>query len=108
KWASSLHEKSVLYFLDAHWCVAEDTAGELSQCPLLDETRAIGQLNAQSVLLIDDARLFLAPPPEPHVLADWPDLSKLLAALKRLAPSHHLMVLNDTFVLYPAMAQVVM
>src|SRR5690606_16825369 len=36
------------------------------------------------------------------------DLSKLLAALKRLAPSHHLMVLNDTFVLYPAMAQVVM
>ncbi len=100
-WAPQLHESSVLYFLDAHWCVAENTAGEVSQCPLLEEIGAIGHLNEQSVLVIDDARLFLAPPPKPHAVVQWPTLSELLEAMRQLAPAHHLIVLNDTFVLYP-------
>jgi hypothetical protein len=103
-WASGLHGKSVLYFLDAHWCVADNTAGEASQCPLLDEMRGIGQLNPESLVVIDDARLFLAPPPAPHEISQWPDFTEVLDALRTLSPIHRVMVLNDNIVFYPPVA----
>ena len=62
-----LKDTGVLYWLDAHWCAATNTAGELSQCPLLEELQAIGKLNSKSVILIDDARLFLATPTTPFL-----------------------------------------
>jgi hypothetical protein len=75
-----------LYWLDAHWSGGE-TAGKDEECPLLAEIAAIGGAAAEtgSVLLIDDARLFLAPPPLPHQAAQWPDLWEVLSVLKR----HH-------------------
>ncbi|MDQ1314258.1 MAG: hypothetical protein QG662_367 [Pseudomonadota bacterium] len=103
-WASGLHGKSVLYFLDAHWCVADNTAGEASQCPLLDEMRGIGQLNPESLIVIDDARLFLAPPPAPHEISQWPDFTEVLDALRAMSPIHRVMVLNDNIVFYPPAA----
>src|SRR2546425_12807921 len=68
----ALKDKAVLYWLDAHWCYADETAGVTSQCPLLGELDAISTLGTESVLLIDDARLFLCPPPHPHEVKDWP------------------------------------
>ena len=56
-----LNSEAVLYWLDAHWCVADKTAGYQSQCPLLQELDALKTLNLNSVILIDDARLFLCP-----------------------------------------------
>lgn len=100
-WASELHDKSVLYFLDAHWCVADNTAGETSQCPLLKEILGIGQLNAESLIVIDDARLFLAPPPVPHEISNWPDFNEVLEALRAITPIHRTMVLNDTIIFFP-------
>ncbi len=97
-----LQGKSVLFWLDAHWCVADEgTAGEKSQCPLLQEIEAIGTLGENSALLIDDARLFLATPPAPHEASDWPDCDTIVRQLFSLSPNHTLMVLNDTFVFVP-------
>lgn len=93
--------RAVLFWLDAHWCSADDTAGSDSQSPLLNELQAIGSLHPSSVLLIDDARLYLAPPPEPHRLADWPDFHEVVLALLALSPKHRLMVYNDIVVFYP-------
>ena len=101
KFQPSLKDNSVLYWLDAHWCVANDTSGEQSQCPLLEEILAIGQLNDQSVILIDDARLFLAPPPKPHEASQWPSLDKIINKLHKLSNQHELMVINDVIVFYP-------
>lgn len=95
-----LHAKSVLYFLDAHWCEAKNTAGKTSQCPLLQEIGSIGSLNAQSLIIIDDARLFLSPPPRPHEISHWPDFDEVLAALHSISNNHKLMVLNDTIIYY--------
>lgn len=106
KWMPSLHDKSVLYFLDAHWCVADDTAGEASQCPLLGEARAIERLSDQSVIVIDDARLFLAPPLAPHEISHWPNLNEVLGVLRTASPLHQLMVLNDTILFFPPSAGV--
>jgi len=97
-----LHDRPVLYWLDAHWCGSDETATELSQCPLLSEITALGELNAESVVLIDDARLFLSPPPHPHDIAQWPGLHEILQGLFSLSSTHEVMVVNDVIAFYPA------
>ena len=99
--ASKLQTKSVLYFLDAHWCEANNAAGKTSQCPLLEEIRAIGSLNEESVIIIDDARLFVATPLQPHDITQWPDFDDVLTSLHSISANHKLMVLNDSIVFYP-------
>lgn len=91
-----------LFWLDAHWCVADETGGEDSQSPILDELAAIELLHPDSVLLIDDARLYLCAPPKPHRLGDWPDWHDLSRALARLSDTHRVTVYNDVIACYPA------
>ena len=97
----NISKKSVLYWLDAHWCVADGTAGEKSQCPLLEEIKAIKSLNGESVILIDDARLFISPPPKPHEISQWPDINSILFELRKISDRHRIMFLNDTILVYP-------
>lgn len=101
KFRPALKDSSVLYWLDAHWCVADSTSGELSQCPLLEEIHAIGQLNDKSIILIDDARLFLASPPEPHEVSQWPSIDSIVTALRQISSQHELSVVNDVIIFYP-------
>ena len=81
------------------------TAGELSQCPLLEELQAIEKLNSNSVVLIDDARLFLAPPLAPHEISQWPSLHQIVTCLLLLSSEHELMVVNDVIAFYPLTAR---
>jgi len=97
---SELRQGSVLYWLDAHWC-GETTAGVGYECPLMDELGAIGSLNDNSVILIDDARYFLAPPPQPHNVHDWPVLSNVLDYLRALSDRHRLWIINDVIIFVP-------
>jgi hypothetical protein len=98
---ASLQEQSALYWLDAHWCLAEDTSGARSQCPLLQEIGAINKLNTTSVVLIDDARLFLATPQKPHESSQWPRFHEIVMALFHLSADHEIMVVNDVIVFFP-------
>lgn len=93
-----------LFWLDAHWCAAEHSLDEDSQTPLLLELSAIGSLNPASVILIDDARLYLCPPPKPHRLGPWPDIHDVVKALYTLSWEHRLMICNDVLIFYPASA----
>ncbi len=102
---SQTADRSVLYWLDAHWCVEDAAAGSGSQCPLLDELAAIGSVGDQSVVLIDDARLYLCPAPAPHDTSHWPSLPQVLAALGRLNDRHEVMIVNDVIVLFPPAAR---
>jgi len=97
---------ATLFWLDAHWCNADKTSGATSQSPLLEELAAIGSLHRDSAVLIDDARLYLCAPPEPHRFDDWPDFHAVVGALLRLSPHHRLMILNDVLLFYPARLQV--
>lgn len=96
-----LRDGATLYYLDAHWCEAEGTSGKVSQCPLLDELAAIGSINDRSVVLIDDARLFLAPPAHPHEISQWPSFDRILLALRSLSDRHRVTVVNDVIVFFP-------
>ena len=54
---------NVLFWLDSHWS-GGDTYGEQDECPLLQELNIIFSSTMKNyAILIDDARLFLAPPP---------------------------------------------
>ena len=98
---ASIQERPTIFWLDAHWCVADATAGELSQCPLLDELGAISQLNDESMIIIDDARLFLTTPGKPHEISDWPTFHDITKALFKLSSVHQLTVVNDCILFFP-------
>jgi len=98
-----LRDASVLYWLDAHWC-GGDIAGDHSQCSLLAELDAIGSLGPSSVILIDDARLFLAPPPEPHDATQWPAFDEVVRGLRALSSTYEIAVVNDVIAFFPAAA----
>ncbi len=97
-----LRDESVLYWLDAHWCEpGGGTRSTDAQCPLLDELEAIRTLNPASVVLIDDARYFLAPPPEPNDPVQWPTFDEVLQTLRALSSNHEVMVYNDIIICSP-------
>jgi hypothetical protein len=93
--------RSTLYWLDAHWCESSEAAGAEAQCPLLDELMSIGTLPDDSLILIDDARLFLCAPPGKHNLHQWPSLVEIWRGLQQLNSNHHLVVVNDIIVFFP-------
>ncbi|OUR72766.1 hypothetical protein A9Q78_06020 [Methylophaga sp. 41_12_T18] len=67
---------NILFWLDAHWS-GGDTYGKSDECPLIKELEIIFNYEKNCVILIDDARLFLAPPPLPHDYKEWPSLSDI-------------------------------
>jgi len=89
-----------LYWLDAHWSGGV-TFGQGDECPLLSEIEQVNQGAADSIILIDDARLFLAPPPRPHDADQWPDLLTVLSALAQPKPRRYIIVHQDVIVAVP-------
>lgn len=70
--------RRALIWLDAHW--SKDlgyTRPAFGECPLVDEIKAINVDGRSHVIMIDDARLFLTPPPKPHKRDDWPSYQEL-------------------------------
>lgn len=88
-----------LFWLDAHWS-GLDTAGREAECPLLAEVAAINASPLGHVVLVDDARLFCAPPPRPHRAEQWPDLPATTAVLAA-GGRRHVVLTEDVFVAVP-------
>lgn len=78
-------DEPVLFFLDAHWngsgAIEAHEIGD--ECPLRQELDAINAhpFAAQHIVLVDDARLFTAPPPYPHDPQQWPTYAEVQAEL---------------------------
>lgn len=67
---------NTLYWLDSHWS-GGNTYGESDECPLLEELQIIFKNQHNFAVLIDDARLFMSPPPLPHEIESWPTLREI-------------------------------
>jgi hypothetical protein len=89
-----------VFWLDAHWS-GLDTAGREAECPVLDEIATIDASPHDHVVLVDDARLFCAPPPRPHRADHWPNLATLTARLVA-GGRRHVVLSGDVFVAVPA------
>jgi len=96
---SSIGDRKALHWLDSHWFGAE-TAGENDQCPLLGELACLSERH-QDIILIDDARLFLAAPPMPHNPAQWPTIADIVMALPECGRRSYVQVADDVIFIIP-------
>ena len=88
-----------VFWLDAHWCGTQ-TAGVEYECPILEEIEALKRIDLnRSAILIDDARLFLKPPPHPHKIHQWPTLREII---DRLPKEHEIFIHNDVIYSVPS------
>jgi len=92
-----------LVWLDAHWC-GDGSFGPSAECPVLEEIAAVSRSPHDHFVLIDDARLFLAPPPAPHKHGDWPDMLQLSRALSEGARRYAILY-DDVIVAVPEKAR---
>jgi len=68
---------------------------------LLAEIALINTAPRTHTLLVDDARLFCAPPPRPHRAEQWPDLVSTVSALSE-GGRRHVVLFEDVLVAVPA------
>ncbi|WP_292757810.1 hypothetical protein [Methylophaga sp. UBA2689] len=88
---------NILFWLDAHWSGGK-TYGKGDECPLIEELNIIFSYKKNYIIMIDDARLFLSPPPLPHEIRNWPSLSEIY---KVLPDGWDLLILDDVIYLFP-------
>lgn len=88
---------NILFFLDAHWS-GGDTYGKKDECPIIEELKIIFNYPKNYVILIDDARLFLAPPPRPHNYKNWPSIKDIFNVIPK---TYNNIVYEDVLYLYP-------
>lgn len=88
-------------WLDAHW-MGDATTYSSNECPVLDEIVSVLAAPSDVHIFIDDARLFLTPPPEPLNIESWPSIDKIVEALG--APDRYTVVFYDTIVSVPLTA----
>jgi hypothetical protein len=89
-----------IFWLDAHWS-GLDTAGREAECPLLAEIELLNGTAVDHVVLVDDARLFCAPPARPHRADQWPDLAAAVGALSADG-RRYVVLVDDVLVGVPA------
>jgi hemerythrin superfamily protein len=86
----------VLFWLDAHWSEGE-TYGDGDECPLIQELQLIFKYDKNFLILIDDARLFLAPPPKNHNFMQWPSIKDIV---KNIPDDYELIEFEDIIYIY--------
>ena len=89
---------NILFWLDSHWSGGE-TYGKNDECPLLEELKIIFNSRLKNfVILIDDARLFLSPPPLPHEIINWPNIRQIF---NFIPSSYDVVISEDVIIIFP-------
>lgn len=90
---------AALIWLDAHWSPdLPYPRPEAGECPVIAELAQIAKDGRPHVILIDDARYFLDPPPPPHIAAQWPAFETLQ---KIMMHTHTCVIQEDVLVFEP-------
>lgn len=91
-----------LFWLDSHYSGDTESPAGTKECPILDEIVSISPLKTDAILIIDDARLFLSPPPYPLDTKQWPRIDTIILKIKELFP-HYMVTLRDDYIIaYPS------
>ena len=67
----------------------------------MDELAVIAPHCPNHALMIDDARLFVSPPPPPHIASEWPTLIEIQSCLNTWEPTPDSYVQDDIIVVEP-------
>jgi len=91
-------KSTALFWLDGH--AGAGFFAEEDNCPLMAELEAIGASPHPHVIIIDDARAFLAPPPPPFKFEFWPTIREVLNAACCRFP-YYCVVISDAIICVP-------
>ena len=97
-------EGSSLFWLDAHWS-GQSTYGEADECPLLDEIKILKTSSFNDFIFIDDARLFTSPPPAPHKIEAWPNITAIIHELHDGDNERYIVIIEDEIIAVPGFAK---
>jgi len=86
-----------LWYLDGHWSAIGAKLGP--ECPVLEELALLADRPAD-VIVVDDARLFIAPPGPPHNPDEWPSIDQVVAAMR--CEGRHIQLCIDSLIGSPA------
>lgn len=92
------------FWLDAHWSGGA-TYGEGDECPVVQELEIINRAAHDHFICIDDARLFLSPPPPPHRAEQWPDIAAMLQILTQTRHRRYIVIIEDVIIAVPEVAR---
>ncbi len=91
-----------LFWLDAHYSGPETSMG-CTECPVLDELKAIGKYCGKDslghVIVIDDARMFFKEEQFGHDIKHWPHLDEIKEEI--LGFHYYIRQIDDAFVITP-------
>ncbi|MCK4826444.1 hypothetical protein KA005_62455, partial [bacterium] len=93
-----------IFWLDAHWS-GGTTYGENDPCPLIEEIKIINSSEYEHFVLIDDARLFTSPPPDPHPIEQWPNICVVISALSSSDKVRYIVIFEDVIIAVPNLAR---
>lgn len=88
------------FWLDAHYSDPEPNTSNYKECPVLEEIEAIAPY-PKSVIMIDDARLFLGAAPWPLDPRQWPGIADIFKALDKAFPEHYKTITDDYILCIP-------
>ena len=89
-----------VFWLDSHWSGGE-TGGQEDECPLIEELEIIMGSDYSHFIFIDDARLFLSPPPKPHKIEHWPSIDKVIQSLSTKKHKYRIVIIEDVIIAVP-------
>lgn len=89
----------IFFWLDAHWSEPHEAPEGTDECPILKEIDSID--HAKSIIMIDDARLFLGPVVWPCDPTRWPKFKDVFIHLNDKFPNHIISVIDDYIVCIP-------
>lgn len=96
---ASIVDRRAVHWLDGHWS-GQGTSGSSNECPLLDEIKILTE-RINDIILIDDARLFLAAPPSPHNPEHWPTISEVVNVIMRGRDDRFIQIFDDVIFVVP-------
>lgn len=93
-------QRPALFWLDSHYC-GRGTFGATAQCPVLDELGAVVGSALPHVILIDDARLFLSPPPRVLDAGQWPSIDAICRTIDDGVVRRRVVIHDDVIIAVP-------
>lgn len=98
---NEVRQQFVLFWLDAHYSDNVPNTSDIPECPVLDEIELISKYGDDSIIFIDDARLFLGATPYPCNPAEWCGIDEIFNKLRTLFPYHYNTLVDDYIISIP-------
>lgn len=92
--------RPAIFWLDSHWSGGK-TYGQNDECPLIEEILAIVKSKRAHFVFIDDARLFMSPPPRPNRIEQWPSIDEVIEAIKSGSHKYYIVLFEDVIIAVP-------